>query len=129
MAFLATVTNTNIEVGEKEAVKYNHVLNNLGGGYNHRTGHFTAPYSGIYTISASVMSQPSNNMHFKIVKNGQMLSMLYSANDTYPLASHTLNLPLTTGDQIWVERHTGRQLHSHGYGPYNIFSGALINVL
>ena len=62
VAFLATVTNKNIVLGDNEAVKYNHVLNNLGRGYNQHTGHFTAPYSGIYTISASVMSQPSNDM-------------------------------------------------------------------
>ena len=123
------MTTDTLAVGHNESVKYNNVLANLGDGYNNHTGQFTAPYSGIYIMSASIMAQPTNELNFKIVKNGQMLSRIFSNKDTFPLASQTFNLPLQKGDQIWVQGDVGRELHSYPAGPYNIFSGALINVL
>ena len=68
-------------------------------------------------------------MHLKIMKNDEMLSMLFSGGNTYPLASQTLNVPLAAGDEVRVQRHTGRYLHAWADGPYNTFSAALLVLL
>ena len=128
VAFFARLTADNVIVGIDEAVKYREVLQNIGGGYNISSGHFCAPYSGIYTISASLMSETNNAVHLSIVWNGGGTAWLYSHNVNFPLASQTLNLYLQQGDEVWVRNVNGVPRRLHG-GPYNTFSAALINTL
>lgn len=117
-ALLSKVTT----LGSKEVVKYDTVLTNVGGA----TGIFTAPYKGIYTISCSLMSRPSNSVHLNIMKNGNALALLYSASGTYPLASQTLQLLLEKGDKIWIQNYNTKTAKMHDHNAFNVFSGVLI---
>eukprot|EP00105_Crassostrea_gigas_P045210 XP_019929358.1 PREDICTED: complement C1q-like protein 4 [Crassostrea gigas] len=121
-AMLSKVTT----LGSKEVVKYDTVLTNVGGAYVSSTGIFTAPYKGIYTISCSLMSSPSNYVHLNIMKNGNALAILYSASGSYPLAAQTLQLLLEKGDKIWIQNYNTQTAKLHDNNAYNVFSGALI---
>lgn len=121
-ALLSKVTT----LGSKEVVKYDTVLTNVGGAYVPSTGIFTAPYKGIYTISCSLMSSPSNFVHLNIMKNGNALALLYSASGTYPLASQTLQLLLEKGDKIWIQNYNTKTAKMHDHNAFNVFSGVLI---
>ncbi|KAK3087222.1 hypothetical protein FSP39_003297 [Pinctada imbricata] len=72
------------------------------------------------------MSEPTNQMHLGIMKNNQLLVVLFSNAKTHPQASNTLNLFLKRNDTVWVQRRSGRVLHAHSAGPYNVFSGVLV---
>ncbi|KAK3107425.1 hypothetical protein FSP39_014298, partial [Pinctada imbricata] len=125
-SFLAWYSKHNKQLGNNEAVKYNQVIENLGNGYSPSTGKFTAPVTGIYSISVTMMSARTNFMHLRIMKNSQFLTALFSNKETYPQASTTLNVFLKKGDTAWVQRQTGRVLEAHMNGRFNVFSGVLI---
>ncbi|KAK3106699.1 hypothetical protein FSP39_025418, partial [Pinctada imbricata] len=124
--FLAWYSKPKVRIGNKDAVKYDKVLENIGSGYDLSTGKFTAPVSGIYAISVSMMSETANPVHLGIMKNSQLLTVLFSNSKTYPHASSTLNLSLEDGDTVWARCLTGSVLHVNTNWPYNIFSGVLI---
>ena len=118
-----------ITVGSKAVVKYDRVLSNVGGAYHPSTGIFTAPYNGVYSISCSLLSDPSNYVHLQIIKNGSKMSILYSATSTHPHAGQTLQLLLNKGDKIWIQNRNSAVAKLHDHGSYNLFSGALITRL
>eukprot|EP00105_Crassostrea_gigas_P028997 XP_011450801.1 PREDICTED: complement C1q-like protein 4 [Crassostrea gigas] len=126
---LTAVLSKDTTVGSQGVVKYDTVLTNVGGAYVPSTEIFTAPYKGIYTISCSLMSQPSNAVHVQITKNGTKLSVLYSASSTYPQSGQTLHLLLKKADKIWIQNITGKTAEFHDRGQYNLFSGSLVTKL
>ena len=110
-------------------LKYNHVVMNWGGAYKPTTGIFTAPSDGLYSISCTLLSYPSNSVHLEIVKNGRKISMVYSGANTYPQSAQTLNLILNKGDRIWIQNHHNVSAKMHDAKVFNVFSGHLIRDL
>ena len=43
------------------AVVFDHVITNIGKAYNRHTGHFTAPYDGLYFFTVSFLKRYSSN--------------------------------------------------------------------
>ncbi|XP_061187363.1 complement C1q-like protein 3 [Saccostrea echinata] len=109
-------------------VKYDSVITNIGRAYNPKSGIFTAPYDGLYTITGTLMSLPSNSVHLRINKNGQKMSLLYSASKTYPQSGQTLHLLLNKGDRIWIQNANPQTAKLHDHGSYNLFSVILVHV-
>jgi hypothetical protein len=109
-------------------IKYDRVLTNCGGAYQPSTGVFTAPFTGLYSISCTMMALPGNAVHVAINQNGENLSIVYSHSKTYRQASQTLQLKLRKGDQITIQNYNQKaaKLHDNFGGSYNIFSGFLI---
>ena len=128
VAFTALLSK-HTDVSSKAVVKYDHILSNVGGSYHPSTGIFTAPYKGIYSISCSLLSDSSNDVHLQITKNGSKMSILYSGTSTYPHAGQTLQLMLNKGDKIWIQNYNSKVAKLHDYSAYNVFSGALITRL
>lgn len=130
VAFTALLS-TDITVPGGAAVRYDNVMTNCGGAYQPATGIFIAPYDGLYSFSCSLMTQPFNSAHVNMIKNGKIMSTLFSDNaqSTYPQSSLTLYLVLKKGDRVWMQnqRNTDVMLHEH-FG-YNVFSGALIKYM
>lgn len=125
VAFTALLSK-DTTVSGNAVVKYDHVLTNWGGAYQRSTGVFTAPYHGLYSISCSLMSRISDYANVKIVKNGEKMSQLYSAGDTFPHSGQTLQLLLNTGDKIWIENTYNREAELNDHASYNVLSGFLI---
>ncbi|XP_061186325.1 complement C1q subcomponent subunit B-like [Saccostrea echinata] len=125
IAFTATLSK-NTNVGYHEAVKYNRVLTNIGGAYHPWTGHFKVPYSGIYLISCTAMSETKKPAYLQIVKNHQVLTTIFSSTKTFPQSAQTLILQLRRGDRVWVwGRYERLTLRDNSY--FNVFSGALLH--
>lgn len=119
------VLNQNHPLAADEKVPYNNVLSNLGNGYDVHSRMFTSPISGLYSVSVSLMGNPDNNIHLKLMKNGSELVRLWTQSGRHELASHTLNIPLKKNDQLWVQQASGSILWYTE--PYNMFSAALIS--
>ncbi|KAK3106026.1 hypothetical protein FSP39_011224 [Pinctada imbricata] len=129
VSFLAYYSKYRVQLGEHEAIKYNRVIENIGNGYNSFTGKFTAPVSGIYSFSVSMMSDSSNYMQLGIMKNRQLLTTLFTNAKTFPQSSNTINVSLQRGDTMWIQRRSGRMLHAHNLDRYNTFSGVLVSLM
>ena len=125
VAFTALLSN-DTTIGPRAVLKYDQVVTNLGGAYQPTTGTFTAPYDGLYSISCTLMSHPSNVVPLEMVKNGQRISMLYSGAKTYPQSAQTLHLILNKGNQIWMQNYYKHTVTIHDLNVYNVFSGILI---
>ena len=57
---------------------FDKVWTNVGNGYNPNTGKFTAPKSGLYQISGTVMSATGKKLHVYLFKNDKQTVSLYS---------------------------------------------------
>jgi hypothetical protein len=127
MAAFTAILSNSISLGSNEVVKYDKVITNVGKAYTPSTGIFLVPLSGIYTVSVSMMGHPTNKIHLQLERNGSELVRLYTGGaGSYELVSHTINIELTRGDRVWVQRRktTGHKLYgSH----YNVFSAAFLN--
>lgn len=62
-AFTASLSVHTLLTRRDEIVKFDRVILNRGAGYNPRTGVFTAPSSGLYQISATIMSSGGSKVH------------------------------------------------------------------
>ena len=60
-------------------VKFDNVILNREGGYDPKTGLFTAPRTGLYQISVTIMSDGGKDLCLHIAKNKQILLYLYGA--------------------------------------------------
>ena len=109
------------------------VETNLGNAYSRSTGVFTAPVSGAYVFSLTVMlygTSPHNARgEFYITKNGETkVTVLADTNDlsnTMDMASGTAVLVLNKGDDVHVKCFDS---NSYIYGGgYSYFSGFLLH--
>ncbi|XP_062581911.1 complement C1q tumor necrosis factor-related protein 3-like [Saccostrea cucullata] len=111
-------------LGNKQAVKYNKVITNYGNGYDKWSGHFKAPMKGLYAFSCSVMAINTHALHIELVKNGQVVSTIYSNPSSYDQASETVVLALKKGEKVWARQAYGGR---HVRGSFNLFTGYLIS--
>lgn len=129
VAFTASLSKR-ITVRPQAPVKYDHVVTNWGGAYNPSTGIFTAPYDGLYSISFTLMGNPSNEVRLEAVKNGERVAMVYTAPKIYLQSSKIVHLILSKGDRIWIKNYsTSTTAKLHDWKVYNAFSGILIRDL
>ena len=105
-------------LGSRAVAKYDCILSNVGGSFYPSTGIFIAPYKGVNSISCSLMSDASNNVHLTFYKEW--------CKNVHPVfIKKTRNLTpdrpfsyclLSKGDKIWIQNRNARvaRLHDHG---------------
>ena len=101
---------------------------NIGNGYNPNTGKFTAPQSGLYQISSTVMSVPRKYLHVYLFKNDKQTVSAYAGNGQQEHTG-TVNivLKLQKGDTVYMKhRNITTTMYSSSSG-YSVFSGFLIS--
>ncbi|CAC5416025.1 unnamed protein product [Mytilus coruscus] len=101
------------------------IVESIRKGYDSHHGHFIAPVSGLYIISATTHSCSNLHIWSEIVRNGERLASMFG--QTYDFASHTVVVSLKQNDQIWVRNH-GQLTKAHAWEDRNYcsFSGVLI---
>ena len=66
--FMATLSNDLDQCSKFQAVIFDQVKVNQGGGYDNKAGVFRAPVAGIYAFSATLSVEPQNEYHVAFVK-------------------------------------------------------------
>jgi hypothetical protein len=128
MVAFTAILSKSISLGRKQVIRYDKTITNVGEAYTPSTGIFLVPVSGIYTLSVSMMGHPKNGIHLQLVRNGSELVRLWTGGGgSYELASHTINVELTIGDGVWVQRKDSTGANVYGSETYNIFSAALLS--
>uniref|UniRef100_A0A8W8LPX3 C1q domain-containing protein n=1 Tax=Magallana gigas TaxID=29159 RepID=A0A8W8LPX3_MAGGI len=118
------VLSKDTQLVNDEAIKYDNVLTNSGNGYDKWCGHFVAPTKGLYVFSCSVMATNRYHITVGIIKNGQSVLPVSSANTPWEATSRIVVLAMDKGDRVWVKRLAhDRNIQGH----YNSFSGYLIS--
>lgn len=128
MVAFTAILSKGISIGSKQVIRYDKIITNVGKAYTPLTGIFLVPLSGIYTLSVSMMGHHQNGIHLQLVRNGNELVRLWTGGvNSHELASQTINVKLTRGDRVWVQRLDNTGANIYGGEPFNIFSAALLS--
>ncbi|XP_063397919.1 collagen alpha-1(X) chain-like isoform X2 [Mytilus trossulus] len=125
-AFTVSLTTGEPRITGNVPIKFNHVILNRRSGYDPSTGYFTVPLTGLYQISATIMSRNNGPFHASLNKNGHDIVLLYGTEINGANESANVVVELTKGDKVCV-KHSGSGTEViHGYG-YCYFSGYYIS--
>ena len=114
-------------------VIFNNAPQNIGGHYNTSNGRFTAPISGTYFFTVSVMKGSANGYGlYQVIKNGAVTVLPASGfvqGYTYSIANDGMtnisgSVFLNAGDYVTV--FVSATYPSFYWGGYNVFSGFLV---
>ena len=110
-----------------EIVKFDKVWTNNKNCYNPTTGVFTAPKTGLYQVSATVMSTSSKVVYVHLWQNENRLMSLYGAVGHNEATVNTV-LNLKKNDRLYLKARDGsRAIYNNKVDPYSTFSGYLIS--
>ncbi|XP_052086243.1 collagen alpha-2(VIII) chain-like [Mytilus californianus] len=114
-AFTATL-KSHLSLSNGAAITFDTVILNRGGGYNPKTGIFTAKKKGLYQISATVMLRDGI---FYITKNEIKILSLYGPS--LHGASETANpvLELEKGDNVSVKSYGSQKINGDYYSYFS----------
>ncbi|CAC5375190.1 unnamed protein product [Mytilus coruscus] len=117
-AFTATLNTHPLTLsGNNVIAKFDNVILNRGDGYDPKTGKFTAPKSGLYQFSFTIMSNGGSELHMVVVKNGNSIMKLYGSK--IHGATETANpvLELKEGDCVYLTHgvSASQQMVGHHY--------------
>ena len=93
VAFSAMLT-TYVNLCQDQTVGYNKVITNVGGAFDPKSGYFTSLVKGVCIFAASSFTLPDHQVHLHMVRNGKVITSLFSQNT----GSHTLIVILEEGD-------------------------------
>ena len=133
-SFLAQFSALQATTPTSGPFRFDHVVFDDGNGYDPLLGVFTAPFTGVYVISAKFYTRGSQPSHpiidFKL--NGNILDRMGfditagTSGHEDSSRSSTFAVRLQAGDKVWLESIGGRAFNLFGrYHSY--FSGALIS--
>ena len=125
-AFTALLVGQPTLSGRKTILKFDNVILNREGGYDPKTGIFTAPRTGLYQISVTIMSNAGKSVILDIAKNDLMLLMLYGPAVHGSTQTANPVLELKSGDKVCVRSHTSSSQRING-DTYSSFSGYYIS--
>jgi hypothetical protein len=114
VAYSSTTSNT---------ITFDHVITNIGGGYDNTTGIFTVPTAGLYVFSWSIEAYGQLTESILLVNGIQeRVSYAHERSSYYDTTTSFAVFNLTVRDQVWVKVITGVAEARH-----TMFSGWKIN--
>ena len=125
-AFTALLVGQPTLSGIKTILKFDNVILNRRGCYDPKTGIFTAPRTGLYQISVTIMSNAGKSVILDIAKNDLMLLRLYGPAVHGSTQTANPVLELKSGDKVCVRSHTSSSQRING-DTYSSFSGYYIS--
>ncbi|XP_062619227.1 complement C1q-like protein 2 [Saccostrea cucullata] len=116
IAFQAKANKRLVNIPRHHAVKFGHIIINKGGGYDSRTGKFTAPVAGVYFFDWTIVTDNGDEFNTDIVKNGAVFGTnlcrvrLVSTNEKPCTA--TARIEMKRGDKVWIRvTDNGKDAH------------------
>ncbi|XP_069120450.1 cerebellin-3-like [Argopecten irradians] len=126
IGFSATLS-AHTALGVNQIIVFDTVVSNDGNGYDPHQGHFTAPITGLYAFSVTVMCYGSESyLHVAIIKDGHQIGVAFANGNNSDNGSKLVVVPLQQGQSVWVEHAldpSGYRIHGNAYSS---FSGFLI---
>ena len=131
VAFQASISHDVYHTAKHQTIIFDYIATSVGGGYHSSHGLFTAPKSGIYIFSASILLKPSAYLEAFIVKNGNAFKGIYVNgldHNGFAQGSGTAVVQLSVGDDVWVQTSdwSGTDVTLRDAGGYTSFMGCLI---
>ncbi|VDI64362.1 Hypothetical predicted protein [Mytilus galloprovincialis] len=125
-AFAASLTAKKI-LGSGETVKFDKVWTNVNNNYDPSTGVYTAPNSGVYQFSCSVMSGYKKSLRVFLWKNDRKTVAVFPGNHGHDMATLNMVLELKKGDRVYIKQGgTEKYIYTEAASNFSMFSGYLI---
>lgn len=125
VAFYAKVGDDHGELGHTETIVFDIVRTNNGGHYDPSTGKFTAPVSGTYQFTATILSGYDEAIETMLVVNDSEIARIFSGGYlSQGSGSNSIIVNLNKGDTVAVQ-----VFYSQGdyiSGQWSSFSGHLL---
>ena len=126
VAFTAAVTSPSNTWNSGNLI-FNRIVSNLGNGYNHRTGVFTAPVAGTYVFYVSINEYHKLGIGLEIVLNNVSKVRLLGYSDSiHQTGTNMVVLNLQKNDGVCVRRYWGKGYYTYSDVPLTTFSGFMI---
>lgn len=110
-----------------DIVKFDKLWTNKGNGYDPSTGKFTAPRSGIYYFSCTIMKSGDTVRVFLMHNNQMTVSIYPGGNNSHESGTLNIALILSKGDQVYIQIHvTSGNIYSESNSHFSFFSGFMI---
>ncbi|XP_060081245.1 otolin-1-like [Ylistrum balloti] len=126
IGFSASLSTTTA-LGDNQIVRFDKIISNDGNGYDSRYGRFTAPITGLYAFSVTIMCSGSESyLHINIVKDGQVIGVGFANGNHFDNGSKLVVAQLQAGQMVWVQHAvdpSGYKINGDGYSS---FSGFLV---
>ncbi|XP_071136742.1 uncharacterized protein [Mytilus edulis] len=105
VAFSAYRTSSQ-SVPANTKVKFDQVWTNVGNGYDSKTGVFTVPRTGLYHITAVILTPSGTNFYPRLYHNKVHVSGSYLTSHGYQTGTFDVVLGLQKGDQVYIAGHS-----------------------
>ncbi|XP_063397264.1 complement C1q-like protein 4 [Mytilus trossulus] len=94
-------------------IVFDHVILNVGNGYNKHSGAFTAPKSGIYVFTSLLFPSRGGNMAVNIFKNSEAIAQIFTeaGTDTFSGTTPVAVVEMNVGDIVFVRTSSIFQPH------------------
>ena len=112
-----------LSLSPSQIVIFNKIITNKGNAYNLTNGHVTAPCDGMYSFTASFLSD-SKILQLDMLRNAERISAAYA--ESGGSCSMTAVVMLTKGDTVMI-RHLPFGVIGRIEAELSYFSGYLIN--
>lgn len=128
IAFLAVLNVHRSNLAGKATIVFDTAITNLGNGYNSSDGVFTAPYSGTYLFSATILADNGGEVWSQFMLNEEKVAHIYAraSDGRHDQGSNTVILQLSKGDRVYVQNYHKTIIYG---SRYSSFSGALLKVI
>ncbi|PVD19652.1 hypothetical protein C0Q70_20142 [Pomacea canaliculata] len=121
VAFLARV---DVDLVANAPIPFHAVDFNVGNAYDHLSGIFTAPHSGVYLLSTQMFPQFTGDVLVDIYKNGGILARMRVYDSALPTSESTSIIDhANAGDKYWVQVTVGGHVYA---GVHSYFSGVIV---
>ncbi|VDI05777.1 Hypothetical predicted protein [Mytilus galloprovincialis] len=124
VAFHARLT-PHVALGSTQTVIFDHVITNIGKAYNQHTGHFTAPFNGIYMFACTFLQKRGSGVHLQMVNNSSEISKGHGASGAGVAGVMNAVIYLQKGDVVKVRHYPGKGSQTI-LGGWSFFTGYLL---
>ncbi|CAC5396708.1 unnamed protein product [Mytilus coruscus] len=122
--FFTAENSHNIYPLPNQIVRFDHVVTNVGQGYNPTNGIFTVDSNGVYVFHLQIRSTNKKCL-VEIMKAGSRLVSTWSGLGDHLSDSTMVILHLENGDKVWIE-DTSYRSYDCGIDDLSSFSGFLL---
>ncbi|KAL3852116.1 hypothetical protein ACJMK2_015799 [Sinanodonta woodiana] len=131
VVFTVSLTSTIANLGVNQEVLFDTILTNVGNGYDVRHGTFSAPVTGTYEFTLSVLITGVNTAGLELVKNGEVIARAKVGEDKYSQYNMAMNvaaIEMVAGEEVWVRHLPGSDSNVIIGSGYALFSGQFLQV-
>nr|XP_011430624.2 complement C1q tumor necrosis factor-related protein 3-like isoform X1 [Crassostrea gigas] len=115
VAFHVYLTNSISSLSQNQTIKYDHVITNIGEGYDKTTGKFTAPVDGVYSFTWTYLTKHGAVAYVGGVIDGKQVvwAVIYGQTATWAGTTGHLVVKMKKGSQFWTPNTSKEVTYIH----------------